>query len=170
MMKPGDDEFHDPRFIHDHIGYNFKTTDFCAALGCSMLTKAEEIRKQRYKNVAKLNELLAEFSDRLQLPVLSEDFSYLGYPVLIKSNSGIRRANLLRLLDDSGVENRPLFGCIPLHQPSYAHLKDKYTGKLPNAEYVGTHGFYVGCHQFLSNDDLEFMAEAFRITMKGLKI
>ncbi len=170
MMKPGDDEFHDPRFIHDHIGYNFKTTDFCAALGCTMLSKAEKIRTQRYKNVARLNELLAEFSDSLQLPVLSEDFSYLGYPILIKKESGIRRANLLKLLDDEGVENRPLFGCIPLHQPSYSYLKEQYQGKLPNAEYVGTHGFYIGCHQFLDNDDLEFMAEAFTKTMKGLKI
>ena len=169
MMKPGDDEFHDPRFIHDHIGYNFKTTDFCAALACTMLEKAEEIRMQRYRNVVKMNELLKNFSDIIQLPVLSEDFSYLGYPVLIRKESGIRRANLLKLLDEAGVENRPLFGCIPLHQPSFSYLRKQYMGRLPNAEYVGTHGFYIGCHQFLSDDDLLFMAEAFQKVIKGLK-
>ncbi len=161
MMKPGDDEFHDPRFMHDHIGYNFKTTDFCAALGCAMLGKAEQIRKRRLDNVKKLNELLADFSDDLQLPLFSVDYSYLGYPVVIRKESKVVRGNFLKKLDREGVENRPLFGCIPLHQQAYSHLREQYLGRLPNAEYVGTHGFYIGCHQFLEDEDLEFVAKAF---------
>ena len=166
LMKPGDDEFHDPRFMHDQIGYNFKTTDFCAALGCAMLDKAEDIRMQRCHNVKKLNELLADFSDIFQLPVFSNDGSYLGYPMIIKKSAHLRRANFLRRLDCEGVENRPLFGCIPLHQQAYSRFRNQYAGKLPNAEHIGTHGFYIGCHQFLTNNDLEFMAEAFNKILK----
>jgi CDP-6-deoxy-D-xylo-4-hexulose-3-dehydrase len=150
----------DPRFSHDMVGYNFKTMDFCGALGCVMLKKAEGIRLQRYHNVKKLNELLADCADVMQLPEANRDYSYLGYPLIIKADSGISRAKLLFLLEEMGIENRPLFGCIPLHQKAYEEYKAVYEGRLPNADHVGKHGFYIGCHQFLDESDLERIASS----------
>jgi CDP-6-deoxy-D-xylo-4-hexulose-3-dehydrase len=65
-------------------------------------------------------------------------------------------------LEKNGVETRPLFSCIPTQQPSFEYLKDEYLGKLPNAEYLGKNGFYIGCHQFLNEEDLEYIIESFK--------
>jgi len=158
--RTGNEEF-DPRFYHTHIGYNFKTTEFMAALGLVQLKKADWIKKKRQENVKFLNEGLAKISDILQLPKYSEDISYLAYPVVIKKPSIILRNKLMYKLEKNGVEIRPLFSCIPTQQPAYQCLKEKYKGTLPNAEYVGKNGFYIGCHQYLEQEDLNYIISVF---------
>jgi dTDP-4-amino-4,6-dideoxygalactose transaminase len=151
----------DPRFSHDIIAYNFKTMEFQAALGLSQLRKADWIFNQRSHNVKYLNERLGKFGDILKLPLFSENVSYLAYPVVIKDEKVVSRKKLRTELEKIGIETRPLFGCIPTQQPAYAYLKEKYEGKLPNAEYIGRNGFYIGCHQYLDDDALDYVYECF---------
>jgi CDP-6-deoxy-D-xylo-4-hexulose-3-dehydrase len=159
-FRKGKDEW-DPRFMHDMIGYNFKTMEFPTAIAAAQIARADEIAGKRRKNVKTLNDLLSAHADVLKLPVYSDNVSYLGYPLVIRDPKKLNREQLQLSLESNGVETRPLFGCIPIHQPAYAHLRKKYKGKLPNAEYLGAHGFYIGCHQYLTEDDLEFVKEAF---------
>ncbi|MBC8263562.1 MAG: DegT/DnrJ/EryC1/StrS family aminotransferase, partial [Anaerolineales bacterium] len=147
--------------------YNFKLMEFQAALGLVQLKKADWIIQRRQDNVKYLNEHLAVHEDLLQLPPYSDDVSYLAYPVVIKRPDLISRKALRTALEANGVETRPLFGCIPTQQPAYAHLRDRYAGRLPHAEYIGLHAFYVGCHQYLSQEDLERMVEAFHRSLAG---
>jgi CDP-4-dehydro-6-deoxyglucose reductase, E1 len=165
-MSGGNDDF-DPRFTHDMIGYNFKTMEFQAALGVVQLKRAEEIILRRRENVKRLNEGLAGFSDVLQLPAYSEDVSYLAYPLVIKDSRKVQRKKLRSMLEAKGVETRPLFGCIPTQQPAYAHLRGEYLGKLPNAEYLGVNGFYIGCHQYLSPEDIDYTIGVFKGILGG---
>lgn len=151
----------DPRFTHDMIGYNFKTMEFQAALGLVQLKKAEWIIQKRQENVKYLNERLEKYSGLLQLPPFSKDVSYLAYPIVIKRPEDMSRKFLRAELENRGIETRPLFGCIPTQQPAFSHLKEHYLGKLPNAEYVGSNAFYVGCHQYLTREDLDSIVKAF---------
>jgi dTDP-4-amino-4,6-dideoxygalactose transaminase len=161
-----EDDF-DPRFTHEIIGYNFKAMEFQAALGLSQMKKADWITKKRNENVRYLNENLGIFSDVIKLPPFMETVSYLAYPVVIKDTRRISRKKLRAELEKRGVETRPLFGCIPTQQPAYAHLKEEYNGKLPNAEYIGRNAFYIGCHQYLEEEDLEYIVRSFREVIKG---
>jgi len=156
----GEDDF-DPRFTHDLIGYNFKTMEFQAALGLSQLEKVEWIIKRRQDNVRCLNNILGRYNDILQLPEYSEKISYLGYPMVIIRPNLISRKELRTKLEEAGIETRPLFGCIPTQQPAYAHLREQYKGQLPHAEYLGLNGFYIGCHQYLTEDDLGYIEKTF---------
>ncbi|MFH1391827.1 MAG: DegT/DnrJ/EryC1/StrS family aminotransferase [Candidatus Diapherotrites archaeon] len=144
----------DDRFFHDLIGYNFKTVELLAAIGVVQLKKADEIFKKRSENVKYLNEELESLNNDLQLPEYSKDVSYLAYPIILKNRKKISRNKLMQDLASFGVESRPLFGSIPTQQPAYAHLKKKYSGVLPNSDYLGANGIYVGCHQFLTREDL----------------
>jgi len=155
----------DPRFTHDIIGYNFKTMDIQAALALSQAKKIDSILSARRANVKYLNDGLNQFSDVLQLPPYSDDVSYLAYPIVIKSDK-ISRHELCNGLEGLGVETRPLFGCIPNHQPAYSHLKDKYAGKLPNADFIGSKAFYIGCHQYLNTEDLDYVISTFGEVLK----
>lgn len=160
------DEDIDPRFTHDIIGYNFKTMEFQAALGICQLDKVEWITKKRNDNVKYLNEGLEDFSHLLKLPNHSEDISYLAYPIVIKRPDIISRKKLRSELETHGIETRPLFGCIPTQQPAYDHLKQKYFGKLPNADYIGLNAFYIGCHQYLNQVELDYIINAFKIILE----
>jgi CDP-6-deoxy-D-xylo-4-hexulose-3-dehydrase len=151
----------DPRFTHDIIGYNFKTMEFQAALGLIQLKRIDWIIKCRQQNVKCLNEGLEKFSDLVQLPMYDENVSYMAYPILIKNPKKTGRKKIRMKLEQMGIETRPLFGCIPTQQPAYNYLRDKYKGILPIAEYVGSNGFYIGCHQYLTQEDLDHVIKAF---------
>jgi len=151
----------DPRFHHIHPGYNFKSTDIMASIGIEQLRKAEKIKEQRYRNVQYLNEGLEFLQDKLQLPVLSRDVSYFAYPLVVKELY-VLRENVTRQLEERGVETRPLFGCIPLQQPAYSEHRLYYKDKLPNAEYLGNEGFYIGCHQYLEKKHLDHVVNTFK--------
>lgn len=161
----GNDDF-DPRFYHDMIGFNFKVMEFQSALGLTQMKKADEIFQKRNHNVKYLNEGLSNLQDVLQLPYYSQDVSYLAYPIVIKNPDRIARLKLRRALEKEGVETRPLFGCIPTQQPAYSFLKKQYEGKLPNAEYIGSNGFYIGCHQYLQKGDLNYIIKVFKQIIK----
>lgn len=162
----GEEDF-DPRFTHDYIGYNFKTMEFQAALGITQLKKADWITERRRENVKYLNEGLEEFSEILQIPKYSKEVSYLAYPLVILKPEVLSRKKLRLTLEKNGVETRPLFGCIPTQQPAYNYLTDKYKGKLTNAEYIGRNGFYIGCHQYLKEEDLKYTIKVLKKSLMG---
>lgn len=158
--QPEDEQDNDPRFTHSYIGYNFKTMEFQAALGILQISKMDEIIKKRAENVKKLNERLKKLSDKIKLPFYSPEISYLAYPLVLKDKT-ISRLKLRKELEKRGIETRPLFGCIPTQQPAYGYLKKQYEGKLPIADYVGANGFYIGCHQYITDDDIEYIGRSF---------
>jgi dTDP-4-amino-4,6-dideoxygalactose transaminase len=156
-----EDDF-DPRFSHDVIGWNFKAMEFQAALAITQLEKVEYIIEKRQKNVKYLNENLEDFTEILKLPKYDDNISYLAYPILIKDPKTIPRGKLRYELEKKGVETRPLFGCIPTQQPAYKKFKDKYQGKIPNAENIGKNAFYIGCHQYLTQENLDYIIKTFQ--------
>lgn len=148
-------------FTHDLIGYNFKATEFGAALALTQIGQAEALIQKRRENVRYLNERLADLAHILRLPQYQAGVSYMAYPLAIRHPHLVSRKELRARLEEEGVESRPLFSCVPTQEPAYAHLKGRYEGQLPHAEFLGRHAFYVGCHQYLERDDLDYMAEVF---------
>jgi dTDP-4-amino-4,6-dideoxygalactose transaminase len=155
----------DPRFTHNILGYNFRANEFSTAIANVRLKEMDEINKKRRFNIKYLNEGLSKYKDVLELPIFSDDVSYLGYPLVIKKGS---RKDLTTKLELKGIETRSLYGCIPLQQPSYEDLKKEYEGKLPNAEYLGKNGLYIGCHQYLSISDLDYVIKSFDEVLDGI--
>lgn len=156
----------DPRFTHTRIAYNFKTTEIQAALGLNQLKYAEEILTKRQENVLYLNQGLAG-ETALQLPIHNPEVSYLAYPVILKDPE-IDRNGFLNRLTQSGIENRPLFACVPTQQPAYAHIRESWEGRLPNADWLGSRGFHVGCHQYLKREELDLIIEGIKKCLKPL--
>lgn len=157
----GENEDCDPRFTHEYVSYNFKTVEFTAALGVSQIKKADLIYKKRQENVRYLNQKLKKFENIFYLPFYDENVSYLAYPITIREDSNIKRKWIRERLEKEGVENRPLFGCIPTQQPAFSYLKEQYEGRLPIADYIGKNAFYIGCHQYLEKEDLDYIVTVF---------
>ncbi|MCU0554099.1 MAG: DegT/DnrJ/EryC1/StrS aminotransferase family protein [Syntrophales bacterium] len=157
----------DPRFTHDLIGFNFKTAELHAAIAIPQVGRADAIIRARQHNVRALNAKLEPYAEIFQLPVYSEEVSYLAYPLVIRDPRWSRE-KIMTALERAGVETRPLFGCIPTQQPAYRSLQQRYEGRLPRADFAGKNGFYIGCHQYLGRADLDCVEEAFRnLVRKG---
>jgi len=153
----------DPRFLAQFVGYNFKPMEWSAALARVQLNKATENIAHRKANATTLTNLLQDAQDKLQLPSFRDGDVPMVYPMVLKNGN---RDKLIVTLEAAGVEARPSFGCIPLQQPAYSEYKRRYEGMLPIAEYIGSQGFYVGCHQYLTQLQLKRMAEAILESVK----
>ena len=156
----------DPRFLHDIVGYNFKVTEFQPAIACVQIMNIDKIIRKRQDNLKFLNRGLKKLSGVLQLPLFNKDVSYLAYPIVIKRPNIISRRELRIKLEKNGIETRPIFGCIPTQQPAYCHLKEEYKNILPNADYIGANGLYIGCHQYLKRGDLDYIISVFNKIIK----
>jgi CDP-6-deoxy-D-xylo-4-hexulose-3-dehydrase len=86
----------------------------------------------------------------------------MAYPMVLLD--GHSRNSVIHNLTRRGVECRPLFGCIPTQQPAYAKYAN--SGRWVNAEWLGRKGFYVGCHQYLTDKDLELMAQEIKFAVE----
>ena len=110
-------------YWHDVIGYNYRMTNICAAIGLAQLERADDIIKKK--------RIIAEtYNENLKgLPVIthkeSKDtvHSYWMYSILTE-NVKVREA-LRKYLDDNGIETRPTF--YPAHtMPMFAQTYQKF--------------------------------------------
>ncbi len=140
------------QYWHDVLGFNYRMTNICAAIGLAQIEKANE-------KILKKRQIAKWYNDALKdLPVkhhgeYGEVFhSYWMYSILIESPK--IREDLREYLKDRGIETRPTF--FPVHtMPMFSHKFQK----LPVAEYLGWHGINMPSWPGLSQDNIEFIAE-----------
>ncbi len=70
------------------------------------------------------------------------------------------RDDLAQLLERRGIETRPL---LPLTNQPYlkALLGQDVEDRYPNAKRINAEGIYVGVHQHLTDEDMDYMISAF---------
>jgi len=80
------------------------------------------------------------------------------FPVVCESE--LVRDTLTTHLEANGIETRHM---LPLtNQPYLKRLMgDDLEERFPNAKRINRQGFYFGCHQYLTEDDLAHIVETF---------
>jgi len=142
------------RFNFESVGHSFRVTELEAALGLAQLEGWEDMIATRRLNAAFLSERLDSLQDYIQLPVIGDanSHSFMMYPIVTYR---VDKWGLVNHLEASGVETREM---LPLtRQPCYKGMwrPEEY----PIADWVNRGGFYIGCHQHLSREDLGGAAE-----------
>ena len=147
------------RFNFIHVGYSYRMTEMEAALGLAQLEQYEKIIKPRQKNAHYLSEKLKPLASYLRTPQIREraEHVFMVYPLVIMDKK-IRRDDLLLYLEKKGIETRYLLPLI--NQPVYKHMKIPLK-EFPIASLLNNYGFYIGCHQALKKDDLDFIVTSF---------
>ena len=143
------------RYKFDRVGYSYRATEFEAAIALSELERAAENIAIRRANAQQLTSLLDDM-DMLQLPYIppGTTHSFMMYPLVLKSGD---RDKLLMHLEKYGIETRYLFPL--LSQPVYQKLFPGMESKYPTSQYLAKQGFFIGMHQGLSKDDIEYVSE-----------
>lgn len=157
---PKDDRDIDPRFNHVRVGYNFKSNEWSGAIARAQLGHASEILDRRRELFGFYTERLAAHGHWLRLPPTVSGASPFAYPLVLKRGVSATRRAVRAALQKAGIESRPLFGCIPTQQPAFSQYRNQYLDRLPAAEYAGSRGFYVGCHQAMTEADVEHVGSA----------
>lgn len=147
------------RFQFVSVGHSYRATELEAALGLAQLEEKDAIVAARTGMAARLSAGLKEFEDRLQLPFspADRDHTFMLYGLVLK---GEDKAPLVNFLEDRGVETRDMLPL--LNQPIYKKLFGDIESKYPVAKSLNRSGFYIGCHQYMTANDADYVIEQFR--------
>tara|TARA_B100001057_G_scaffold492781_1_gene585899 strand:- start:47 stop:1150 length:1104 start_codon:yes stop_codon:yes gene_type:complete len=134
-------------YWHEEIGFNYRMTNICAAIGLAQLKKSKIIleKKQRI-----FNQYFHNLSNRyiFQNTTACCKNSYWMVTMLVNGNQQER--DKLRIhLRDNGIETRPIF--YPLHTMG-AH---KESLNLPIAESIAGRGINLPSYPDLTEDDID---------------
>lgn len=136
----------DPRFLFLTDGYNFRSTEFNAVLGLEQLKRLDESIRIRRENYKYFLEHLD--SNKFYVPPHDEGNSSFSFPFICKSKED--KQKLLKILDDMGVETRPVVAGNLLIHPFLEKWKD--SAEVPNAVRLNECGLYIGNSQFINTD------------------
>lgn len=142
-------------YWHDIVGYNYRMTNICAAIGLAQLEQANDfINKKR-----QLANWYKEGLKGLNLYVQPEAEGTLNtyWMVTISLNDYAMRDRLREYLKDKGIETRPTF--YPVHtMPMFAKSYERHTV----AEKLARSGMNLPSYPELSKEEVELVCKEIR--------
>ena len=121
------------QYWHDVIGYNYRMTNICAAIGLAQLERADELLKKKRQIVQWYAEGLEGVPVKIHQEVGDVLHSFWMCSILV--DEPMKRDPLREALQREGVETRPVF--YPVHtMPMYAQRFQRH----PVAENLGWRG------------------------------
>jgi GDPmannose 4,6-dehydratase len=150
------------RFSFIRRGYSYRVTEMEGALGCAQFERRETNIAKRKENGAYFNRELAVLSDHLQLPTTAPgaDHVYMMYPIVIKENSPVKKAELVQYLEENNIETRDMLPLI--NQPFYVEMFGELESKYPVARWINKNGFYIASHNMLTAQERSYIVEVFK--------
>jgi perosamine synthetase len=132
------------QYWHDVIGYNYRMTNICAAIGLAQLERADEFLAQKRRLASRYFERLEALPVELHRESPGTTHSY--WIVSILARSAQEREELRTALEAAGIETRPVF--YPIHtMPMYASRFQRH----PVAEDIGWRGISLPSWPSLSD-------------------
>jgi len=146
------------RYWFPVIGFNYRMTNIEAAIGLAQLERIDLHLKKRKTIAEAYDQRLASLSDRIILPTADYgvDHAYWMYTIVLRANVLKSRDQVMRDLDDAGIETRPVF--YPMHVlPPY---RDAAGGPFPRADFCSSRGISLPTHGRLTEEDVDRVVEA----------
>jgi len=145
------------RYAFKYQGYSSRITEMQAAMARMQLRDWEDMIARRQAVASVLTAGLCKHAGKLQLPVEREagEHAYMMYGILVKDGS---KWPLMMYLESHGVETREMLPII--NQKVYELLVAESAKRgigLSVSKKIIDGGFYIGCHQGMSDDDAEYV-------------
>jgi perosamine synthetase len=146
------------RFKFVRLGHSFRATELEAALGLGQLKRKDAIIKRRKQIAQMYLKGLADLSDYIQLPYVPPGYDHVFMLFGIVCKNRDKRA-LVNHLEDNGIETRDLLPLInqPIYRKIFGNIEDEY----PVAKHLNRSAFYIGCHPYMSNEDIKYVIAQF---------
>lgn len=146
--KDYDPTFLSRKFRFGKVGHSFRITELEAAIGLAQLETVNEIMDKRALNVGILYTGLREIGG-LKLTSYP-DQPHMMFPIIVSHS----KWPIMQHLNERGIETREM---LPLtNQPCYTFNEDDY----PIAKVINESGYYVGCHQDMTIEELDNIINA----------
>ncbi|KGN03507.1 perosamine synthetase [Clostridium novyi A str. 4570] len=146
-------------FYHPEVGYNFRMPNLLAAFGVAQLENADEYLKIKKKNASYYNELLKDVKG-ITLPIQKDwaENCYWLYSILVEEEFPLTRDELIKKLQEEGIESRPFF--MPVHNmPPYI---DCVHGDMSMTDDISAKGINLPSSVSLTEENIEFICSVIK--------
>jgi CDP-6-deoxy-D-xylo-4-hexulose-3-dehydrase len=149
----------DPRFLFVTTGFNLRPMEINAAIGLEQLKRLDGFNDKRRALAQRLDEGLATLAQSGDLALTAHHPRVrpapFGYTVRCRTRAA--RDGLLKHLEASGIETRPVICGNLVRQPALAHFEYGVSGTLSGADAIMDTGLYWGTHPFMTDDDVDYI-------------
>jgi dTDP-4-amino-4,6-dideoxygalactose transaminase len=147
------------RFRFINVGHSFRCTEMEAAIGIGQLSRKDDIVTRRREIAGRYTRELSDLGHLIQLPSCPPDrtHSYMLYGIVTR---GDFKRKMVHYLEELNIETRDMLPLInqPIYRRLYGNLDDEY----PVAKWINNNGFYIGCHSYMSDAEVDFVIQAIR--------
>ena len=148
------------KYWHDIIGFNYRMTNLQAAIGVAQLKKLDEFVEKKRQIAKWYSEELKDLVDNGKITLHPEMFwakcVYWMYCILVEDNFGMSRNELMKRLEEKGIETRQFF--YPMHvMPPY-----KNNEKFPIAEELSRKGINLPSGVSLTENEVKQIVRCIR--------
>jgi CDP-6-deoxy-D-xylo-4-hexulose-3-dehydrase len=152
----------DHKYTYSHIGYNLKATDMQAAVGVAQLKKLPGFIHARRENFHRLHKSLEDLKEFLVLPEATpgSEPSWFGFPIAVREDARVSRADMINQLEKRRIATRLLFGGNLLRQPAYVGIRRRTAGGLKNTDFVMNQLFWIGLFPGISGAMIQYIRES----------
>lgn len=146
-------------FHFDRVGFNARMNDLEAAIGLEGLEQFDQTFNIRRRHMLRLRELLKPVEDRFIVYHDGPDEVICphAFPLVMRDETQAVDG-LYKYLESRGIQCKTLFGSLPTQHRALTFLGYR-KGDFPVAERIGLTGLHFGIHQYLTEDDIEYVAE-----------
>ncbi len=136
-------------YWHDVIGYNYRMTNICAAIGLAQIDKSKKILSEKKRVFLSYEKNLKNTQIKF-LKIINNSKPSFWQIVIFVKNSKIRDS-LSRYLERKGIETRTSFP--PIHtMPMY---KKKLKSRLPKTKILANTGICLPSSPSLKNNEIK---------------
>ena len=148
---------------HPRMGFNYRLTDFQAALGLVQLARLPEIVAERNRVFGLYRERLAR-EPRVSLPKVASGIEVSWFVFVVRLADGYRqeqRDRILTTLTERGIGCNNYF--VPIHlQPFYVEQFGYKPGSFPICEALAARTIALPFHHELAEADVDRVCEELR--------
>ena len=161
---------YDHKYVYSHFGYNLKVTDLQASIGCAQLEKFPHFVERRKENFKRLRAALTPAEDKLILPEPCENADPSWFGFLLTCREGVSREQLVRFIEQKGVQTRMLFAGNLTKHPCFDELRAsgegyRIVGELKETDRIMRDTFWVGVYPGMTAEMIDYMAS---VILEGL--
>lgn len=142
-------------YWHDLVGFNYRMTNICAAIGCAQMSEVDLLIKKKQQIAYWYDDALKGLPVQIHQTKPGTFHSY--WMVSILTDDPAMRDPLRRALGDAGIETRPLF--YPVHQ---MEMYAEPSGSFPIADNLSSRGMNLPSYPGLQHKDIETICSVVR--------
>jgi len=149
------------RYWFPVVGYNYRMTNIQAAIGLAQMEGVDKALTDREALAGWYNHALAGLQGKIILPTQAKwaKQAFWMYNIFLRNGGEHQRDEVMRRLDEMGIETRPVF--YPMHVlPPY-----KEESSYPVADLWSQRGINLPTHQDLTEADVDRIAHSLRTAL-----